>query len=112
MLAHTTNPQPPDIRPKIKIFCTEYGQQCIALKIICFYWQTFYMHIYNDGGLIQDYQLLVLQEGESDMFQYFSAILCVHFRNSREGKSTFGVGNPCAPHPLNKSLHETCIIIL
>ena len=28
----------------------------------------------------------------------------VHFRNSREGKSTSGVGNPCAPHPLNKSL--------
>ena len=39
-----------------------------------------------------------------DMYQYFSTILYVHFRNSREGKSTSGVGNPCAPHPLNKSL--------
>ena len=29
--------------------------------------------------------------------------LC-NFRNSREGKSTSGMGNPCAPHPLNKSL--------
>ena len=38
------------------------------------------------------------------MFQYFSTILYVHFRNSREEKSASGVGNPCAPHPLNKSL--------
>ena len=38
------------------------------------------------------------------MFQYFSAILYVHFRNSREGKSTSWVENHCAPHPLNKSL--------
>ena len=29
---------------------------------------------------------------------------CVFARNSREGKSTLGVGNPCAPHPLNESL--------
>ena len=39
--------------------------------------------------------------GTSDMFQYFSTILCVHFSNSREGKSISGVGNPCAP---NKSM--------
>ena len=38
------------------------------------------------------------------MFQYFSTILYVHYGNSREGKSTSGVGNPCAPRPLNKSL--------
>ena len=31
-------------------------------------------------GLTQDYQLLVLQEGESGMFQYFSTILYVYFR--------------------------------
>ena len=41
------------------------------------------------------------------MFQYFGTILYVQFRNSREGKSTSGVGNPCAPHPLNKSLDHT-----
>ena len=34
------------------------------------------------------------------MFQYFSTILYVHFGNSREGKSTSGVGNPFAPHRL------------
>ena len=28
----------------------------------------------------------------------------MHIRTSREGKSTSGLGNPCAPHPLNKSL--------
>ena len=39
------------------------------------------------------------------MFQYFCTILYVHFRNSMEGKSTSGVGNLCAPHPLNKSLY-------
>ena len=52
-------------------------------------------------GLIQDYELVVLQEGvgESDMFQYFSTVFYV-LRNSREGKSTSGV---CS-HPLNKSL--------
>ena len=54
--------------------------------------------------LIQDCQLLVLQEGEIRHVQYFSAIFYVHFRNSREGKSTLGMGNPNAPHPLNKSL--------
>ena len=37
------------------------------------------------------------------MYQYFSTILYVHFRNSREGESASGVENPCAPHPLNKS---------
>ena len=37
------------------------------------------------------------------MFQYFSTILYVHFR---EGKSTSGVRNPCAPQFLNKSLHQ------
>ena len=46
---------------------------------------------------------VILQEGKSDMFSYFSTLLYVHFRNSREGKSTSRVGNPCAPHPLNKS---------
>ena len=40
------------------------------------------------------------------MFQYFSTVFYVHFRNSREWKSTSGVGNPCAPHPLNKLLHS------
>ena len=39
--------------------------------------------------------------GESDTVQYFSTILYLHFRNSREGKSTSEVGNPRAPHPLN-----------
>ena len=58
-------------------------------------------------GLMQDYQSLVLQEGESDMFQYFSTILHVHFRNSREGKSTSGVGNSYAPYPLNNSTPHT-----
>ena len=38
------------------------------------------------------------------MFPCFGTILYVHFRNAREGKSTPGVGNSCAPHPLNKSL--------
>ena len=38
------------------------------------------------------------------MFQCFSTILYVYFRNSREGKSTSGVGNPRASHPLNKFL--------
>ena len=42
--------------------------------------------------------------GGSDMFQYFSTILYVHYGNSREGKSTLWVGSPCAPHTLNKSL--------
>ena len=39
------------------------------------------------------------------MFHYFHITFYVHFRNSRVVKSTSGVGNPCAPHPLNKSLH-------
>ena len=39
------------------------------------------------------------------MFQHFRTVLHVHFRNSMKGKSTSGVGNPCAPHPLNKSLY-------
>ena len=56
-------------------------------------------------GLLQDYQLLVLQEGEIRHVQYISIILYVHLRNSREGKSTSGVRNPCAPHPLNKFRH-------
>ena len=46
------------------------------------------------------------------MFQYFSTILYVHFRNSRKGKSTSGGGNPCAPHPLNKSLVFNSDIVL
>ena len=50
--------------------------------------------------------------GISDMFQYFSTILCVHFRNSTEGKSTPRVGNPCGPHPLNKSLLMRTLIHL
>ena len=33
-------------------------------------------------GLIQDYQLLVHQEGDTDMFQYFSTILYEHLSNS------------------------------
>ena len=52
---------------------------------------------------MQDYRLLVLQEGEIRL----APILYVHFRNSRWGggvESTSGVGNPCAPHLLNKSL--------
>ena len=61
------------------------------------------IHVYMQG-LIQDYQLLVFQEGKSDMFQYSSTIPYVQFRNSREEKSTLGVENPCALHPLNKSL--------
>ena len=48
-------------------------------------------------GLIQDYQLLVVRKGKSDMFQCFSTILYVHFRNSREGKSMSGMGNPSVP---------------
>ena len=44
------------------------------------------------GLILKEHQLLVLQEGESDMLQYFSTILCVHIR---EGKSTSGVENPC-----------------
>ena len=32
-----------------------------------------------------------------DMFQYFSTVLYVHFGNSREEKSTSGVGNLCVP---------------
>ena len=51
-------------------------------------------------GFIQDYQLLILWEEE---IRYIT-VLYVHSRNSREGKSTSGVGNPCVPHPLNKSL--------
>ena len=39
-------------------------------------------------GFIRDYQLLVLQE---DMFECFSTIFYVHFRNSGEGKSTLSV---------------------
>ena len=54
--------------------------------------------------MIQDYHLLVLQEGEIRLVLVFC--LYVHLRNSREGKSTSGVGNPNAPHPLNKSLHD------
>ena len=38
------------------------------------------------------------------MSQCLNAILYAHLGNPREGKSTSGVGNPCAPHPLNKSL--------
>ena len=45
-----------------------------------------YLHMYPSQGLMQDYQLLVLQEGEVDMFQYFSTILYVHFRNYRLGR--------------------------
>ena len=44
------------------------------------------------------------------MFPYFNTILYVHFRNSREGKSTSGMGSPCAPNPLNKSLSEVHFI--
>ena len=49
--------------------------------------------------IINDYQLLVLQEGgrKSDIFQYFIAILYVDLRNSREAKSTSGVGIPVLP---------------
>ena len=48
---------------------------------------------------------MVLQEGEIRHVPILiNTILYVYFRNSREGKSTLGVGNPCAPHPLNKSL--------
>ena len=36
-------------------------------------------------------------EGESDMFQYLSTFLYVHVRNSREGKSTSGVGITVLP---------------
>jgi hypothetical protein len=39
----------------------------------------------REGGRERECQPLVLQErrgGESDMFQYFSTILYVHFRNS------------------------------
>ena len=43
-------------------------------------------------------------EGEgSDIFQHLSTI-SVYVRNSRERKSDTGVGNVCAPHPLNESL--------
>ena len=58
-------------------------------------------------GAMQDCQLL---RGKSDICSStFSAIIYVHFRKSKEGKSASGVGNPCAPHPLNKSL---CLCIL
>ena len=40
------------------------------------------------------------------MLQYFSTILYVQFRNSREGKLPPRVGSPSAPHPLNKSLRN------
>ena len=46
--------------------------------------------------------------GKSDMFQHFSTILYVHFRNSRKGKSTSGVGNSSVPHPLNTQHVNTC----
>ena len=45
--------------------------------------------------------------GEIGHVPVLSTILHVHFRNSREGKSTSGVGNPCAPHPLNISLYKS-----
>ena len=45
------------------------------------------------------------------MFQYFSTILYVHFRNSRDGKLPPRVGNPSAPHPLNKSLCDLSNVI-
>ena len=40
-------------------------------------------------------------KGGPDMFQYFSTVLYVHvyLENSREGKSTSGVGNSCTPPP-------------
>ena len=54
-------------------------------------------------GLIEDYQLLVLQEGKSDMFQnvHFSTIFYVHFRNSREGKSASRGGESLCSPPSN-----------
>ena len=56
--------------------------------------------LYVSQGLIQ---LLVLEEGEirhAPVLYYYMYTI----ENSREGKSTSGVGNPCAPHPLHKSL--------
>ena len=46
------------------------------------------------------------------MFQYFNTIFYVHFRSSREGKSTSEVRNPFTPHPLNISLclYGSCYI--
>ena len=38
---------------------------------------TLIIIINEKQGLIQDYQLLILQEGKSDMFQYYSTILYV-----------------------------------
>ena len=44
------------------------------------------------------------------MFQYFSTILYVHFRNSREGKSTSGVRNPCVLPTLYR-LHQYYLLL-
>ena len=49
-------------------------------------------------------QLLILQEGESDIFHYFCTIFYVQFRNSREGKSTSGVGNPWTVYTILSSV--------
>ena len=57
---------------------------------------TAYIHFVHQG-LIQDYQLLVLQEGESDMFQYFNTIFYVRFRNSREGNQPLEWEIPVLP---------------
>ena len=48
-------------------------------------------------GLIQDYQLVVLQEGESDMFQYFSTSLYAHFRILGRGNQPQGWEIPVLP---------------
>ena len=34
----------------------------------------------------------------------------MHYRNPKEGNSTSGVGNPCAPRPLNISLSVPAIV--
>ena len=57
-----------------------------------------------ESKYLHEGQLLVLQEREIRHVPVVNTILYVHFGNSREGKSTSGVGNSCAPHPLNKYL--------
>ena len=49
--------------------------------------------------------MLVLQDGEIRhvLVLYYYSLGTLGY--SREGKSTSGVGNPYAPHPLNKSLN-------
>lgn len=55
----------------------------------------------------------ILRIGKSDVLQYFSAILYVFFRYSREGGINLTeVENPSAPQPLTTSLLKTYVLTI